>query len=339
MIKAFPLFFENSGCGYHRVKLPFQFSAEYNDYKAYLPFKAERLFEYLAMSDVVVFNRHFEIGKEEICRIKEKYGFKVVVDVDDWVVLPSYHPAYKRYKEHDAELILDNVRLADLVTVTTERLKEKFLPYNPNVEVLPNALPYGHLQFIPKEREENELFNFIYTGQSSHAEDVRLMQAAIKKANNLKCSFTIAGYVPNPENDKMLSVFKRHKNVEIIKSKALHEYMTVYDQADCSLVPLCINDFNFNKSNLKLLEAGSKKIPAIVSWVPPYRDDPDAPVLWVKRPEDWYNHMKFLSENREVAKQMGEELYQWANKKYNLIGWNKKRFGLYKSLVESEVLA
>ena len=55
-IKAFPIYDGNSGCDYHRIRLPFIFGAEYYDHKSYEPFIESKLMEYLETSEVIVFN-------------------------------------------------------------------------------------------------------------------------------------------------------------------------------------------------------------------------------------------------------------------------------------------
>jgi hypothetical protein len=339
-LKAFPLYSGSSGCDYHRIKLPFLYGGEHFDGEAHLGFEPAKLKEYVQASDVVVYNRHFPLGFQWLNDLKKESGFKIIVDVDDWVILPDYHPLYKEYKNGGAKMIIDNVRNADCVTVTTDRLYQKFKAYNKNTHVIPNALPYGFGQFTEKPVTDtcshDAPFTFVYTGQSSHLEDVRLMQADINKSRNLPIAFQLAGFSTRSPIvwSKIEKVFSSHPNYKRIHSRPLAEYMTVYDEADCALVPLCVHDFNSCKSNLKLLEAGAKKVPCIVSHVSPYRDDIDVPVLWVKQAGDWYKHFKLLSENPQAAVEMGEKLHAYVKEKYDLFKWNKVRFELYESLLK-----
>lgn len=69
------------------------------------------------------------------------------------------------------------------------------------------------------------------------------------------------------------------------------EYMNFYNDADCSIVPLRATKFNSMKSNLKLLEAASKKIPVIGSNVEPYLN---SPMIQVNQQGDWYKEIKKL---------------------------------------------
>lgn len=339
------MYIGTSGCDYHRIKLPFIFAADYFDNDFFSEklgqFHTSRMLEFLEASDLIVLNRLFPIGTDKLIEYKNKFGFKVALDLDDWFVLPDYHPNFKQYKTTASKQIIQSLQLADLVTVTTDRLYKRVREINPNCHVVPNALPCGQIQFRPQPAwMRGPDFDFIYAGQSSHLEDVRILQAHIKRASRLPAvSFTLAGYKADGSATArkvwhgIEQVFRQGAPYTRIPNKPLAEYMSVYDNADCSLVPLCINDFNSCKSNLKILEAACKKIPVIVSHVPPYRDDHDAPVLWVKEPNDWYKHIKYLSENRSAAVAMGEQLHQWANEKYNFWKINRMRFELYQSIL------
>jgi len=80
------------------------------------------------------------------------------------------------------------------------------------------------------------------------------------------------------------------------------------------------------KSNLKILEAASKKIPCIVSDVEPYNVDEDCPVLFVKNQSDWFKYIKFLTLNKQARIDYGEKLYEWAKEKYNFTTANPYTF-------------
>lgn len=335
-MKIFPLYIGTSGCDYHRVRLPFMFGEKYLCADTYHDFTPERMMKFIEKSDMIVWNRWCAIPLELVLQIKRKTGLKIIVDMDDWIELPFKHPNYQFYKDRGAALVIANLKHADAVTCTTARLAKKLKRYNDNVHVIPNALPYGHGQFKVNENtlEKNEKFTFIYTGQSSHLEDVRLLEKPFSQmSNEQEFGVALAGYSDSYVWHQMENVFKMVPNYTRIHSKPLDDYMSCYDRAHCSIVPLVSNHFNAHKSNLKLLEAASKKMPVIVSKVPPYSDDADAPVLWVEKPSDWIKFMKFFAREKYAAQDYGELLREWANEKFNLFKWNEYRFQLYKSLM------
>lgn len=313
------------------------YAAEYIDYD-YMggdDFKVEKTLEYIEQSDLVVWNRHCPIDINHILEIRKRTGLKIVVDLDDWIELPFKHPLYRQYKEQYANLVIENLKVADLVTVTTSRLWSKVKQFNKRVEVLPNALPFGLGQFKVNDQEKGDLFNFVYAGQSSHLEDVSLLINPMKRIKALQnISFTMAGYTKHPIWDKMEAVFRIHPNFRRFVNKPLESYMEIYDHAHCSIVPLVHNTFNSCKSNLKLLEAASKKLPVIVSAVPPYSDDNRAPVLWVNNQSDWFKHINYLAKNPAAAIDLGEKLNEWATRNYSIFEMNKARFDLYRNLIK-----
>ncbi|GAO43785.1 hypothetical protein [Flavihumibacter petaseus] len=334
MLRAFPLYTKHSGCDYHRVHLPFNFASQYLDAPFFEGYSIEKTLDYIMDADLVVWNRACPIDINHILGFRKRSGLKIVVDLDDWVELPVRHPLYEHFRNGYAKLILDHLRFADLVTVTTDRLAKKVRPYNANVLVIPNALPYGEDQFAPTDVEKPDKFTFVYAGQSSHLEDIRMLTNPFNRIRQLPdIAFSMAGYQSSPVWKKMEAVFHGMPGYTRIPNQPLTEYMNIYDQAHCSLVPLLDNHFNWHKSNLKILEASAKKIPAIVSHVPPYSDDADAPVLWVKRQSDWYEHVRYLSKNPTAGQEMGEQLHEWAREKYDLHKWNQVRFEAYSELL------
>jgi hypothetical protein len=114
-----------------------------------------------------------------------------------------------------------------------------------------------------------------------------------------------------------------------------NNYMQLYEYGDIGLVPLEKSDWHGSKSNLKLLELASKKIPAIVSKVEPYSLDTDAPVLWVESQKDWFKHINFFINNPEQIKIYGEKIYQWAVKKYNIKDVNEIRRKAFADLINA----
>jgi hypothetical protein len=108
--------------------------------------------------------------------------------------------------------------------------------------------------------------------------------------------------------------------------------MAAYCDSDISLIPLVDNRFNMMKSNLKVLETASKKNPAIVSNVHPYKD---LPVCYVNNQKDWYNWIRLLTFDQDARIQYGNDLYDYCNIHFNLHEVNKRRFAIYHKLYAS----
>ncbi|MEZ2446116.1 hypothetical protein AB6805_30585 [Chitinophaga sp. RCC_12] len=339
MVKVLGLQNDKSGCDYHRVILPFQYGCDYIDNTGFVG--KETIEDLLQAADAVTWNRIFPFGGISINQVKKQYGCKVIIDLDDyWHLYPKHYMAAHYQRNSIPAKTVEAIRLADTVTVTTARLADKVKEYNRNVHVIPNALPFGHGQFAPGEKIGSSRYRFLYPCQLSHLYDAGILKGPLQRVaseNRKDIGFTLAGYKTFDKSGiwaKIDHIFARSPNYTRIEQLPLDEYMRIYDHVDAVLVPLENNTFNHHKSNLKLLEAATRKLPVICQKVPPYSDS-DAPVLWVERQSDWYKHIRYLAGNPNAGIEMGERLYEWALTRHNLFDHNRYRFELYGHIVNS----
>ena len=130
-----------SGVGYHRIMMPLVNMKK--DYCLITDTINELVFD--NNYDIVIFNRFLaSTDAKLLVKMKLKYNFKLIVDNDDYWHLPPSHVLYQRYQDSNiSEIITEYMKVADLCTCTHERLAEEIYKFNPNVEILPNALPYA----------------------------------------------------------------------------------------------------------------------------------------------------------------------------------------------------
>lgn len=282
-----------------------------------------------------MFNRKTSNPFDKMMRIQKKYGFKVLLDLDDFWELNVQHPMYKSWNANKTgESILQWVKVADAITVTTKRLADKVLPFNKNVHVIPNALPYGDGQFTTLTTESDK-FRFVYAAASSHVYDAQILKNAIGKIRNIDAEFILAGYDAANVNiwNRIEAPFKQAKNYRRVNGKQLITYMTCYD-ADVALAPLEANMFTAFKSNLKILEAGCKNLPIICSNVPPYSDEPPAPgIMYASNTREWIEHFQWCFKNPTGVKELGQQLGQYVREYYDLKKVNIYRKQLIDSLI------
>ncbi|MEJ0081553.1 MAG: hypothetical protein WDM78_11560 [Puia sp.] len=93
--------------------------------------------------------------------------------------------------------------------------------------------------------------------------------------------------------------------------------MTSYNEIDVALAPLVDNEFNSCKSELKLIEAGVKKIPVIATNLPPFSDVQAQGVTLCKSTRDWKLAIKKFRDDPEYVKEQGELVYQWVKANRN----------------------
>jgi glycosyltransferase involved in cell wall biosynthesis len=264
---------------------------------------------------------------------------KIVMDLDDDWILPPSHLNYNSYLENKIN-IEKNIQNSHLVTCTNERLAERIYPLNKNVYVLPNALPYGLDQFT-EAKDEDEKIRIFWAGGLSHIKDIDILKQPFRRLHSYKdrIKMVMAGFRQDDPGtlkiwDKMFSAYTDGERLPAVRVEGLptRHYMALYQMADIMVVPLEQSEWHACKSNLKLLEAGCKKVPVICQNVEPYSRDHEAPVLWVNSQKDWFEHLKYLILNENARKDYGEALYTWAKEKYNYHEINRKRRELFATI-------
>lgn len=319
-----------SGVGYHRIMMPLVNMRK--DYCMITDTINEVVFD--NNYDIVIFNRFLtSTDAKLLVKMKLKYNFKLIVDNDDYWLLPPSHVLYQRYQDSNiSEIITEYMRVADLCTCTHERLAEEIYKYNPNVEILPNALPYGKEQF-QDNKLDSDMIRLFWSGSGTHAPDMDILRNPMKKIN-FPVKTIIAGYNLGEKHiwDRMIGVFTNglKLNPTIYDYSEVTKYMGAYADSDISLIPLVDNKFNSMKSNLKVLETASKRNPAIVSNVHPYKD---MPLCYVNNQKDWYYWIKLLTFDDAARIEYGQKLFEYCDREFNFEAINNKRFAIYNKLI------
>jgi len=322
---------KTSGVGYHRIIMPIVNMQK--DYCLMTDTISEETFE--GNYDIVVMNRMLaNITPDQMDAWRTKYGFKLIVDNDDYWFLDSTHILHERYVLNNvSQQIIDWIRIADLCTVTHERLAEEVKPYNSNIEIIPNAIPYGEEQF-KDFKKDSDLIRLFWSGSGTHGKDLEILRNPMKRIN-FPVRTVIAGYneYEKPIWDSMICAFTNglKLNPTIYNYNEVTSYMAAYADSDISLIPLVDSKFNSMKSNLKVLETAAKKNPAIVSNVHPYKGF--YPACHVNSQKDWYYWIKLLTKDKDARKHYGNALYDYCNKNFNLHEVNKHRFAIYSKLI------
>jgi glycosyltransferase involved in cell wall biosynthesis len=324
----------NSGVSFHRLFNPI----------IYLPK------EYAMMTDVlteeelekgydILFINRYIAGMEvdEVIRLREKYGFKLVVDVDDYWNLDAWHILYGKYP---TKKVIDHIKIADLVTCSNNDLAVHIDELNPNWIVIPNALPYGEDQFTDV-KTESEKVRFVYAGSVTHEKDIAILKNPMKRVagdtmvkNNT--TFILCGYSEDKEVvnqwGRMINDYMCGFKVDgyIRGALPVDQYMNFYNEADACLVPLVDSKFNSMKSNLKVLEAATKNAPVICSNVKPYSDCKH--IIRVNNQSDWFTNIKKVVKDAIYRQEMGLANGGWCRENFDLIKVNKLRSQVFESL-------
>jgi hypothetical protein len=289
--------------------------------------------------DIVFINRYIA-GMEvyELVRLREKYGFKLVVDVDDYWHLDPWHILYGKYPY---KKVIDHIKVADLVICSNNDLAVYVDELNPNWIVIPNALPYGEDQFTDVKTESDKV-RFVYAGSVTHEKDIAILKNPMKRVagdaftkNNSR--FILCGY---SEDKQVANVWGKMINDYLCGFKVdgyirgalpVDQYMNFYNEADACLIPLVDSKFNSMKSNLKVLEAATKNAAVIASNVKPYCECPH--IISVNNQGDWFTNIKKVVKDAIYRQEMGIANGEWCRENFDLVKVNKLRSQVFESII------
>jgi hypothetical protein len=175
-------------------------------------------------------------------------GVKLWCDWDDnLLAVPMDNPAYLIYSDKSVkEAVIGCLTLADVVSVTTEDLRQSYLPYNKNIMVIPNAFNDTLIKRNKKPREKVVLWR----GSDTHQRDIETYKPAIDKVcthwNSI--SFLYIGYAP-----WKLEITPNIKLARAVDTMLYLEQIQVIAPLVMQ-VPLHDNLFNRCKSNIAAIE-------------------------------------------------------------------------------------
>lgn len=153
---------------------------------------------------IVHFHRSF--GQIEQCpqliKTLRSMGIVVIGDIDDYWLPTKEHPIHQLIIENQMhKKIVDNLKVCDYVTTTTELFANEIRKINKNVIVLPNAIDPKEPQFNEPTLSSDKV-RVGWLGGSSHLHDLKLLEGMVSKLGPIQdklqyyvCGFDIRGTV------------------------------------------------------------------------------------------------------------------------------------------------
>jgi glycosyltransferase involved in cell wall biosynthesis len=339
MVKIIYINEKDSGVGYHRLQIPFaNLDQDYKD----LDIKGTNGFTlefHPRQFDIVVLNRLCRQDEDYLLKAKQS-GCKIILDLDDYIVLPDFH-----YKDGIKDTIieqriLDAISLADVIWCASDYLKECLKNYHDNIVYISNAIDFSQPQFQPQIQKQDK-YTIGWLGANNHHLDLKKLEAPFKKLlKNKNHKLLLAGYnETSPEYYNLIEGYftsngQRHPS-NYIRTEWLdiQNYALPYNLMDAALAPLCSDKFSLCKSNLKVLEAGAFSLPIICSNVAPYKEFIEQGLVLTPK-GDWDGVMKGLISNPKKGIELGAKLHKYVKEKYNIKTINKLRYDSIISLMD-----
>lgn len=156
--------------------------------------------EFLKQYDIIHYHR--SLGQYDqmpmLLNKLKSMGIVTIMDLDDYWSPGQHHPAYLIIKNSKMdEKILNNIKIAENITTTTDLFATEIGKFNKRVYVLPNAINPEERQYVPTP-EKSDRIRIGWLGGSSHLEDLKLLNGVVNKmkTGNLldKVQFVLCGF-------------------------------------------------------------------------------------------------------------------------------------------------
>jgi glycosyltransferase involved in cell wall biosynthesis len=159
---------------------------------------------------IVHFHRNFGDYTQcpTIIKSLRSMGIIVIADIDDYWLPTKEHPIHNLILNDKMHLkIIENLKVSDYVTTTTEIFANEIRKYNKNVIVFPNAIDPKEGQFMEPTIPSDKI-RVGWLGGSSHLHDLKLLDGMVSKLSPLQdklqyyvCGFDTRGSVTEINKD------------------------------------------------------------------------------------------------------------------------------------------
>lgn len=280
--------------------------------------------------EVSPFSIHYEDHGVDEVRVKLA-GSNELINL--WVDGVNIDLAENRKKQVGAVKAMSE---ADLVTVTTDRLKSVLEVFNPNVAVLPNCIDFKIWQRANLMSHKGVRLGWF--GGASHYEDWCMVSNVLPELmiNHPEVTLVLMG---SKFDGTLKGIPQERIEFHEWVPTAAYPYKAVLLDLDLAIIPLRDSKFNRCKSPIKWLEMASLRIPSVCSMVPPYSDiATEDNGFWVEDNDAiaWQSALKVAIENAGLRQKVGNAAYETAkggfdiDQKYKL--WANAYEGLFKKV-------
>jgi hypothetical protein len=292
---------DNAGCGYYRIQLPAQGLAGLG----HATHASTRLPQPVRHNpDVTVIGQRVcDPNPSVMWQQLAAEGRHLIYEVDDDLFNIDHRSpaAHQYYARPDVRAnIIRNIQVAAAVTVTTQPLADIVRQWNPNVHVVPNAVPDWLVDHQPAQRNDGAI-TIGWGGSATHGMDWEQTSSQIRRflqrhpQAELHC-------IGNDYGAALRAPRRRFTpwvpNVEAFL-RAIDYHVGV--------APLLPHVFNQSKSAIKALECAALGIPTVASAVRPYEDYLQHGVTGylVRRDHEWGQYLRALVNDPAMRAEMG----------------------------------
>lgn len=288
--------------------------------------------------DLILIQRFFPFdGSMPLLEAAFRSGKRVVFETDDLLTaLPEGNP-HKAWADERSPRILETIRRADTVVVSTEELGRAYAPYNDRIVVLPNLLDERIWSADPVFSRDGGPVIVGYSGTATHLRDLKVVEEAlfeIARRNPGEVVFHFMGFAS--ERMKALPGFRF---IPFDPSYRGYARTLMANRFDVAVVPLEDNPFNRCKSHIKWLEYGICGTPGVYSNLPGYAGvvrQGETGFLAGDDPLEWVEAIEALVRDKALRQGIGERVRAEVLSRHTLAAGGAKRIDAYREIVRRE---
>jgi 2-polyprenyl-3-methyl-5-hydroxy-6-metoxy-1,4-benzoquinol methylase/glycosyltransferase involved in cell wall biosynthesis len=222
----------------------------------------------LTWGDVFVFQRIGGGYTLHLIKALQAHGKRVVFEIDDLLTnLPHFLAHHRGSKSNQASLT-ESIRLADVVTTTTERLASELRPLNTNVICVPNCI-----QTLPQPRQAHTTAPDAPITLLVGSSDKVLVDVLIEPLKQMQAKYgdRLRLMVIGPIDEALRKGGLEFERLPMLAYEQFTQLLQAQTNA-IGLIPLDDSLFSSCKSPIKYFDYSVAQIPTICSNVPPYSD-------------------------------------------------------------------
>ncbi|MFE3484831.1 glycosyltransferase [Streptomyces griseus] len=319
---------DESGCGYYRIQLPMQGLAGLGHTVRHGLRMPQSVRD--NPNTVIVGQRVCNPGPSTMWQTLAAHGRKLIYEIDDdlWNIDATSPAAHAFFARPEIRATLQrNIEVSAAVTVTTEPLADIVRQWNPNVHIVPNAIPDWLIDHQPQQRDDGTL-TIGWGGSATHNMDFDQVGDQLRQF--LKRNHNTELHVIGNDYASWMRVPRQQARFTPWVP-GVDEFLRTIDY-HVAIAPLRPHVFNQSKSALKAIEAGALGIPIVASAVRPYEDyvQDGLTGYLVRRDHEWGAYLRALATDPGTRHEMGLAARQQATAhtiSHRAPLWKKAIFG------------
>lgn len=248
-------------------------------------------------------------------------GCRMICDFDDdFMNVPVWNPGKKYYYpgKQAFEVGLLELKLAELVTVSTEDLVGKYGRYSHRILHAPNYIDPQEWEGHPvnPDRAGDDCVRILYGGASGHYGDMDEAREGVQEVllnPPIPIRLITMGAVPKWLHDIKRTCPEAAARVVTLPWVPFVDYpaAVAWGGFDIAIAPLANHPFNDSKSWIKWEEAAIQKIAFLGSNTGPYVPIPDSCAMKTDNtPQGWKEALTELILNRDLREKLTNNSYQ-----------------------------